>query len=87
MPYVSRLKDMDIFLQEYKDTLDIGTCIDGFLIRNLEQYYFLYEYYPEAEYIFDYNVYSYNSYAKNFYVNNYNVVTTVPAELNLRQMQ
>ena len=87
MPYVSRLKDMDIFLQEYKDTLDNETCIDGFLIRNLEQYYFLYENYPEAEYIFDYNVYSYNGYAKNFYVNNYNVVTTVPAELNLRQLK
>ena len=24
---------------------------------------------------------------KNFYVNNYNVVTTVPAELNLRQLK
>lgn len=87
MPYVSRLKDIDIFLREYKYEFEKETGISGFLIRNLEQYYFLHEFYPELEYIFDYNVYSYNGYARGFYVNNYNVVTTAPAELNLRQLK
>ena len=59
---------------------------DGFLIRNIEQYYDLKKNQVEKKYVFDYNVYAYNSQAKDYYLRK-GIETTVPLELNDNEMK
>ena len=83
MPYVFRKNDIVVFSEKYSDTLQL---FDGFLIRNLEEYFYLKENKVEKKFIFDYNVYAYNSVTKEFYNEN-DIVTTVPLELNYKELK
>lgn len=83
MPYVFRMNDAHIFEKKYSGILQL---IDGFLIRNLEEYFYLKEIKVEKNFIFDYNVYAYNSVTKEFYNEN-DIVTTVPLELNYKELK
>ncbi len=83
MPYVFRLKDKDIFQREYSQLLNL---FDGFLIRSLEEYFYLKNQKITKNCIFDYNVYTYNRISKNFYYESENTKTTVPLELNLQEI-
>ena len=79
MPYIFRKKDIDIFKQ-YSNLLN---DLDGFLIRNIEEYLYLKEIVPDKDYIMDYNVYAYNKQAKLFLNNK----VTSPMELNIAQIR
>lgn len=83
MSYMFRENDKKIFYEKFQDVL---SKFDGFLIRNIEQYYNLNKKYMENEVIFDYNVYAYNSRAKDFYFNK-GIITTVPLELNYHELK
>lgn len=83
MPYVFRKNDKNIFYKKFGSVLNE---FDGFLIRNIEQYYALKKKYMENNYIFDYNVYAYNSIIKNYYFH-HNIATTVPLELNFKELK
>jgi putative protease len=90
MPHVFRLDDKKTFSNFYNDCLAI---FDGFLIRNIEEYFYLNDIienkaveFTNAKYLFDYNVYSFNRYSKNLF-STFNVKTTVPVELNYKELQ
>lgn len=83
MPYMFREPDKKVFFKKFQATLKM---FDGFLIRNIEQYYELKQNYVENKYIFDYNVYAYNAIAKDYYSDN-GITTTVPLELNFSEMK
>lgn len=83
MPYIFRENDKSIFDKKFQDDL---LMFDGFLIRNIEQYYYLKSKGLEKDYIFDYNVYTYNSIAKDYYISN-KIATTIPLELNYRELK
>ena len=83
MPYMFREKDKKIFHIKFGDDL---FKFDGFLIRNIEQYYYLDKNGLENNYVFDYNVYTYNTIAKDYYLSE-EIVSTVPLELNYRELK
>lgn len=83
MPYMFRENDKNIFYDKFSDLLNM---FDGFLIRNIEEYYELKQNHIEKQFVFDYNVYTYNSIAKEYY-NKKSIVTTVPLELNYSEMK
>lgn len=83
MPYMFRAKNKKIFYEKMGSILE---KFDGFLIRNIEQYYDLKKNQVEKKYVFDYNVYAYNSQAKDYYLRK-GIETTVPLELNDNEMK
>lgn len=83
MPYMFRENDKKIFNKKFQETL---SEFDGFLVRNIEQYYNLNEKHMENKVIFDYNVYAYNSRTKDFYFDK-GISTTVPLELNYNELK
>ena len=83
MPYMFREKDKKILHKKFGNDL---LKFDGFLIRNIEQYYYLDKNGLENNYVFDYNVYTYNSIAKDYYLSE-EIVPTVPLELNYRELK
>lgn len=84
MPYVFRMKDKEMFKEEYLKILDF---FDGFLIRNIEEYLFLKKHNITKNCIFDYNVYTYNRISKDFYYELDNIKSTVPLELNIKEIE
>ncbi|MFQ9515296.1 MAG: peptidase U32 family protein [Eubacterium sp.] len=84
MPYVFRKKDKDYF---DKKCLDYVKYTEGILIRNPEQYYHLKNLKVVNNYIFDYNVYADNIISKKYYSDNGQNKTTVPLELNYRELE
>ena len=83
MPYMFREKDKKKFYKKFGDNL---LKFDGFLIRNIEQYYYLDKNGLENNYVFDYNVYTYNTIAKDYYLSE-EIVPTIPLELNYRELK
>lgn len=87
MPFVFRKDNIAFFEKEYSNILkQLSDKIDGILIRNMEQYFYLSERVVKCHYIFDYNVYSYNKYARSYY-SSLAETTTLPAELNFAQLR
>lgn len=88
MPFVFRQDDIAIFERKYWGIIEqLSDKIDGILIRNIEQYYYLSERLVKCYYIFDYNVYSFNKYAKLYYDTMADIITTLPVELNYSQLK
>lgn len=83
MPYMFRETDKKILHKKFGNDL---LKFDGFLIRNIEQYYYLDKNGLENNYVFDYNVYTYNSIAKDYYLSE-EIVPTIPLELNYRELK
>lgn len=83
MPYIFREKDKKIFYDKVHAHINEW---DGFLIRNIEQYYYFAQNNMEKNVIFDYNVYTYNSRAKDYYFAK-GIRTTVPLELNYMELK
>lgn len=83
MPYIFRENDKRTFDKKYEDDF---WKFDGFLIRNIEQYYYLKSKGLEKNCVFDYNVYTYNSIAKDYFISN-KIATTIPLELNYRELK
>lgn len=84
MPHVFRMDDEQKFSTKFKDML---SCFDGFLVRNIEEYFYLQKIKYHKQIVFDYNVYSYNGYSKKVFEDlNSDIKTTVPVELNGKEL-
>lgn len=84
MPHVFRMDDEHKFHQKFSGVLSL---FDGFLVRNMEEYFYITKNCPEKDIILDYNVYSYNRYAKKVFEKiNPQIKTTVPMELNEKEL-
>lgn len=83
MPYVYRMADKNNFHRNYVKIIEKA---DGSLIRSFEEYLDLRKINMAKNCIFDYNVYTYNRIAKDFYLNFGGVQTTVPLELNYKEI-
>lgn len=83
LPYVARKKD----IEQLSSQLDLIREADGVLVRNIEQYYYLKDKGVVKNFVFDYNVYANNKFAKGFYNTDSNVTTTVPLELNFKELK
>ena len=82
MPRIFRLKDKEIFMSKYPDL----SIFDGFLIRNIEEYFFIKGILPDCKnIIFDYMVYSFNKISKS--ILNEMGTTTIPLELNGQEIK
>lgn len=81
LPYVFREKDKNLFDKKLKSYVNI---IDGFLIRNQEQYFMLKN--SSKKLVFDYNVYGINKISKHYYQDNGKNITTTPLELNYKEL-
>ena len=84
MPYVYRMADKNNFHRNYVKIIEKA---DGSLIRSFEEYLDLRKINMAKNCIFDYNVYTYNRIAKDFYLNFGGVQTTVPLELNYKEIE
>lgn len=84
MPYVYRMADKNNFHRNYVKIIEKA---DGSLIRSFEEYLDLRKINMAKNCIFDYNVYTYNRIAKDFYLNFGGVQTTVPLELNHKEIE
>lgn len=81
LPYVFRKKDKEKFNKSSKIYVNI---VDGFLVRNQEQYFALKEY--RTKFVFDYGVYTENKLSREYYRRGNNI-TTVPLELNYKELK
>lgn len=84
MPHIFRAGDEERFNKWWKDIL---YKVDGFLIRNIEAYFYLEKLDIRDNIIFDYNLYTFNKNAK-LLVNQISskVKTTVPVEQNYKEL-
>lgn len=82
LPYVYRKKDKEKFDKNSKTYVNI---VDGFLVRNQEQYFTLKN--MDTKFVFDYGVYSENKISKEFYKRENNSITTAPLELNYNELK
>lgn len=89
MPYIMRSATYRLFARN--KTILTDNTIDGYLIRNLEEYALLKkEYHIEELFkgvITDYNLYTMNSYAKEFFLNVGIKANTAPIELNYNELK
>lgn len=83
MPYTFRLNDKKVFSEKFGGILNI---FDGFLIRNIEEYFYLKDIGIAKNCIFDYNVYTNNSYAKKYAYSLGAEKLTSPLELNYKEL-
>jgi len=61
--------------------------LDGVVVRNYEELYFINKNCPKIDMVIDHNLYTYNDYAKNAF-HNYNIIRdTVPLELNQKEIR
>ncbi len=77
LPFVARRDDIKLIKNLYLKAIKE---VDGVLIRNIEQYFYLQKL-VDIDFVFDYNVYVWNNETKSYYAG-LNVETTVPVELN-----
>lgn len=88
LPFVFRKDNIEYFEKNYMGLIrQLSDKIDGVLIRNIEQYFYFKKKDIVNSYIFDYNVYTYNQNAKAFYRSFGDVKTTVPVELNYKELR
>lgn len=84
LPRVFRKKDKEKFDREYGRYL---TSFEGYLVRNIEEYFYLTNKNFTENIVFDYNVYTWNDQSKEFFESiNPKIKTTVPVELNYREL-
>lgn len=83
LPYVFRKKDKEKFNKNLNFYVNM---VDGFLIRNQEQYFSLNKF-KEKKFVFDYGVYTENKISKDYYQNKGENITTVPLELNYNELK
>jgi U32 family peptidase len=87
MPHIFRLGSANLF-QKYKEVL-MDNTIDGFLIRNYEEYYFLTKELDlkDKKLIADYHLYVYNQRAGEFFRKLGISRITAPLELNYNELK
>lgn len=61
--------------------------LDGFVVRNYEEIYFVSTYFPQYRITADYNLYTYNDFAKAAYERCGITYTTIPLELNWKEIK
>ena len=89
MPHIFRKTTYEYFKMnvEKKDSVLKEDCLDGFLIRNMEEYEFIHKYLFDKEIITDYNLYIMNKEATKTW-NELGVYKfTAPLELNKHELQ
>ncbi len=84
LPYIFRKQAEDFFEGNYRIIQKAG--FDGFLVRNLEELYFLEEHGFEGKRITDYNLYRFNDYGDDCFTKYHITERTVPLELNRREI-
>ena len=83
LPYVFRKKNEKILEAQLIDVLH---QVDGVLVRNIEQYFYLKEKKYFLDYRLDYNVYLMNNYSVEYY-ESLGVSQTAPLELNYKELR
>ncbi len=83
LPYVFRMKNEQFFQKRY---LNVLSQVDGVLIRNMEEYFWIQEQSLNLEICFDYNIYMMNDFAFDFY-KQFHGATTLPIELNAKELR
>lgn len=61
--------------------------LDGMVVRNYEEIHFVSTYFPHITMIADFNLYTYNDFAKDSYENIGVSYTTIPLELNQKEIR
>lgn len=84
MPHIFRSKTVERYESNYEFLLQAGW--DGVLIRNYESYTFLREHNYSKNIVTDCNLYQFNQSAKEFWKKEKIESTTMPLELNQREM-
>lgn len=85
MPRVFRKNDKELFENKFGRYLNL---FHGYLLRNIEEYFYLLNKNIKNNIIFDYNIYTFNSLTKKIIYNLDNrIKTTVPVELNFKELQ
>ena len=84
MPYVLREGRLDGYEDIFRD---LGEDIDGFLVRNLEEVGYFKELGLGEKLVCDYSVYNFNDLAKEFLEDLGVKRTTLPLELNAREIR
>ena len=84
MPPVCRAATMGFYEGIAKELRSCG--LDGFVVKNLEGFWFVKENFPSAELICDHNLYSYNNCAADAYLAAGADGVTVPLELNRKEI-
>lgn len=73
--------------QRYKEIKSKIDNVDGYVVRNYEELYFIKETFPHKDVIIDHNLYTYNNYAKHAF-EQYDVLrNTIPLELNQKEIK
>lgn len=84
LPHIFRMKDEQSFHKKWKSFINRA---DGFLVRNIEAYFYLEKLGIRNNIVFDYNLYTFNKNAKMLVKEiNSNVKTTVPVEQNIKEL-
>ncbi|PXV95739.1 putative protease [Lachnotalea glycerini] len=64
----------------------INEKLDGFLIKNYEEFDYLKSLYDKKELVLDYNVYTFNQMSHSFWMDNHISYDTAPVELNYKEL-
>lgn len=82
LPYIFRSKSVRYFEENMADKQ-----VDGYLVRNLEEYQYIKANNIQGNVIFDYNVYQFNKWGQDVLVNDLQGETTCSVELNFTQLK
>lgn len=85
LPAIYRAHTANFFRTILKDMQKLP--LDGFVIRNYEEVHFVSTYFPQKKIIADHNLYSYNDIAKVAYETYGISYTTIPLELNQKEIR
>jgi putative protease len=84
LPSICRADTMRFYRKIAEQLGAIG--LDGFVVKNLESFWFVKNHYPQAAVICDHNLYTYNDAAVDAYRNAGANGVTVPFELNRKEL-
>lgn len=85
LPVIFRGDTADFYKSIAKELEQISQ--DGFVVRNYEEIWFVKEHFPNRRMIADHTLYTYNDFAKNTYESFGISNTTIPLELNQKEIR
>ncbi len=85
LPAIFRKSTADFFYDIVEELRQI--CLDGIVVRNYEELYFVHTMLPELLMIGDYSLYTYNDLAKESFEDLGVAYTTIPLELNQKEIR
>lgn len=85
LPVIFRKHTSDFYKSIFKELQTIE--VDGFVVRNYEELFWVKKYFPKASVVIDHNLYTYNDRAKHSFAQYGILRDTVPLELNQKEIR